>query len=495
MKKDKFSNLFISPGLYLCNILICFLLTANCFSQPITWQRTYQGPSVIDSGYQICSAPGGDFYFVGYSGAPNHVIVLKINGNGDLVWTKLDTSAFTHFFTSRCCTTTPDGGCVISGYGNLMYTIKLDSGGNFIWKKIYNNLQGAHIDCKKIITTSEGGYFATGGFISPFGGEDGWSLKLNPKGDFTWAILSGGEPFYRIYNGVVEGIDNGYICAGSIQHADTINTSVEQVESPPYGFWNDSNCISPSAFVSIDKSSSAYYVCGNFRESAQKYHTFLTKLNVAGNKSSQQDYISSVSEKALDIKMINQNRFVISILRDSANGQIQCGKVIIVDSNGVILHSKIFPAVKYLSLNSILPMSDEGFIFAGTYDYGSYWPEHGTDLYAVRTDSVLNFPDMPPIGIQQIGNSIPNSFKVHQNFPNPFNPNTKIKFDLPKDANVTIEIYDMLGRVVALLAKNEYKKAGLYQIDWNAGGFASGVYIYRIHAGSFVESRKMMLIK
>jgi hypothetical protein len=91
--------------------------------------------------------------------------------------------------------------------------------------------------------------------------------------------------------------------------------------------------------------------------------------------------------------------------------------------------------------------------------------------------------------------SIPLEFRLHQNYPNPFNPVTTIKYDLPKDANVKIKIYDLLGREVAILINNDLKKAGSYQIEWNAGNFASGVYFYRIEAGNFVQSKKMVLVK
>ncbi len=93
------------------------------------------------------------------------------------------------------------------------------------------------------------------------------------------------------------------------------------------------------------------------------------------------------------------------------------------------------------------------------------------------------------------GNEMPLKFALYQNYPNPFNPVTTIKFDLPKDANVKIRIFDLLGREVANLVNNELKKAGSYQIEWNAGNFASGVYFYRIEAGDYVQSKKMVLVK
>jgi hypothetical protein len=98
-----------------------------------------------------------------------------------------------------------------------------------------------------------------------------------------------------------------------------------------------------------------------------------------------------------------------------------------------------------------------------------------------------------------VTNNIPASFSLYQNFPNPFNPVTTIKFDLPKDVNVTIKIYDLLGREVTTLVNNELRKAGTYEVKWSATGgatsYASGVYFYRIEAGDYVSTKKMVLVK
>lgn len=94
-----------------------------------------------------------------------------------------------------------------------------------------------------------------------------------------------------------------------------------------------------------------------------------------------------------------------------------------------------------------------------------------------------------------IVNNIPKEFNLYQNFPNPFNPATVIKYDLPKDVKVIVKIYDLLGREVTTLVNNEFKNAGRYELNWNAGNYASGVYIYRIEAGDFVSTKKMILVK
>ena len=91
-------------------------------------------------------------------------------------------------------------------------------------------------------------------------------------------------------------------------------------------------------------------------------------------------------------------------------------------------------------------------------------------------------------------NEFPISFALEQNYPNPFNPSTKIKFAVPKEANVNLSIYNVLGEMVTTLV-NEEKKAGYHEVDFDASSLASGVYLYRIKAGDFVSTKKMILMK
>jgi len=88
----------------------------------------------------------------------------------------------------------------------------------------------------------------------------------------------------------------------------------------------------------------------------------------------------------------------------------------------------------------------------------------------------------------------PVAFELHQNYPNPFNPTTQIRFVLAEASNVQLEVYNMLGRRVAVLV-NENRPAGLHEVTFDASNLSSGIYNYRIKAGNFSEVRKMMLVK
>ena len=89
---------------------------------------------------------------------------------------------------------------------------------------------------------------------------------------------------------------------------------------------------------------------------------------------------------------------------------------------------------------------------------------------------------------------LPERYVLSQNYPNPFNPTTVIRYQLPVDNSVKLVVYDVLGREVAVLV-NEHKPAGSYSVQFNASGVASGVYLYRLTTGSFVQTRKMILVR
>jgi hypothetical protein len=91
-------------------------------------------------------------------------------------------------------------------------------------------------------------------------------------------------------------------------------------------------------------------------------------------------------------------------------------------------------------------------------------------------------------------NLVPNDFVLEQNFPNPFNPSTTIKFGIPKETKVNLSVFNILGEKVREL-KDELMKPGYYDIEFDASALASGIYLYRIQAGEFVQSRKMVLMK
>jgi hypothetical protein len=96
--------------------------------------------------------------------------------------------------------------------------------------------------------------------------------------------------------------------------------------------------------------------------------------------------------------------------------------------------------------------------------------------------------------VQNIISEIPYEFYLYQNFPNPFNPSTKISFSVQQFSDVKLKVFDVLGREVAILI-NQQLQPGTYQYDFDATRYTSGVYFYRIEAGEFVQTKRMLMIK
>ncbi|MBF8248442.1 MAG: 5'-Nucleotidase domain protein, partial [Bacteroidetes bacterium] len=88
----------------------------------------------------------------------------------------------------------------------------------------------------------------------------------------------------------------------------------------------------------------------------------------------------------------------------------------------------------------------------------------------------------------------PMKYTLEQNYPNPFNPSTEIQFSLPAKSHVTLKIFDLLGREVARLVSEELS-LGSYKSRWDANGLSTGVYLYRLQAGEFVDTKKLLLLR
>jgi len=133
---------------------------------------------------------------------------------------------------------------------------------------------------------------------------------------------------------------------------------------------------------------------------------------------------------------------------------------------------------------STVKCDSQNFIWIGS-DSGIY-----RSTEPILTNIILEFEDSPL------------NFKLHQNYPNPFNPVTTIKYQIPKLSFITIKIYDVLGNEIATIV-NEEKPAGSYEVEFDGDGLTSGIYFFRLQAGSpsagsgqsFVETKKMVLLK
>lgn len=135
-------------------------------------------------------------------------------------------------------------------------------------------------------------------------------------------------------------------------------------------------------------------------------------------------------------------------------------------------------------LAPVVAIYKEGTNKYSTFAYAGWGP---TDVY-------FNAEQLPAVGITPIGTNIPDKFELSQNYPNPFNPYTKIDLKIMNSGPVSLKVYDMLGREVYTLI-NENLNAGAYTVTFDASSLNSGIYIYRLIANGFTDTKKMILVK
>ena len=218
----------------------------------------------------------------------------------------------------------------------------------------------------------------------------------------------------------------------------------------------------------------------------------------------------------------------IAIHNDSANVCYVTLSGYKVDSTGAHIYRTSNYGASWQSISSNLPNapvndvvidpSIQGTLYIGTdvgvmatSNYGASWyvldtgipssvPCHDLTLHNPTRKLVVwthgrsaYQTTLPPVGIIST-NEIAEGFKLSQNYPNPFNPATKIEISIPKSSAVKLIVYDILGRIITTLV-NEKLNAGSYKVDFDGSDLSSGVYFYKLEAGSFVQTRAMILLK
>ena len=242
----------------------------------------------------------------------------------------------------------------------------------------------------------------------------------------------------------------------------------------------------------------------------------------AGTGFGQGVYLSTNNGTTWTQTMLN-NKTILS-LAVSGNNSEDSGQVIFAgaDENGVYLSTNNGTSWTQTALNnkSVHSIAINGNnIFAGVYWSGVYFSTNNGQNWIQKNQG---FPSIITVyslliannyifagtwgqyawrrplaeitGIQNISTKIPAAYFLEQNYPNPFNPSTKIRFAIPKNEIVTLKIFDLLGREVAVLV-NEKLQSGIYETDWNASSHPSGVYFYSLNAGDFKQTKRMILVR
>jgi uncharacterized delta-60 repeat protein len=426
------------------------------------WVARYNGPGnywdraraikVDDSGYVYVT---GDSYGNGYDFA-----TIKYDSNGDTVWLRRYDGGNGQDF-SRDLVLDDSGNVYVTGYIDGLgtftdyATIKYSSSGNLLWESTYDGLgSGPDFAVALALDTSRNVY-VTGTSRDSSNIEDLTTIKYNSDGEEIWvARYDAPESLWDVgYDIAVDDVGNVYVTGQSYSIGTDRDCITIKYNSDGDTVWvrkyngpdNDEDC---GRAIAIDNSGNVYVTGESYSyDSDNDYATI--KYNVNGV----QEWVMRYNGPAND----EDNSVSVA-----------------VDATGNVFVTGVSLGI-------------------GTDN------DYATIKYSQTT------------GIEPVSNHIPEDFSLSQNYPNPFNPTTKIRYSVPKSSAVVIKVFDILGNEIETLV-NEEKPTGTYEVEFNGHpglspwgevrnlpsgrqGLTSGVYFYQLRAGSFVETKKMLLLK
>lgn len=539
-------------------LLLIVLLTEVGFMQVTEeWLRIYEG-NVSATPFDMTVDELGNVYIVGSTvstilNAGSDYTTIKYSSSGVLQWEATYDGDINNHDWSYAVAVDPFGNVyvtgeskgVINGFdsGSDYLTIKYDSQGNELWTHRYhgnNSFTTYNLDVPNAITVDdEGNVYVTGtsvpdGATSGFG--DCLTIKYSTTGNVLWTARYGNNSGGYGQDVKVDASGNVYVL-GYVSGDITIkyNSSGQELWARRYDSTGTSFNL-PKALV-IDDDSNVYVTGGS-----EGYFGYLTlKYNSSGDLLWFANYSKfSTIDKASDITVDDAGN--VYVTGSSGNSAATTTDYVTIKYNfdGVeqwvsrytgLGGEQSTSGAEAIALDElgnvyVTGRSEAADFSVNGWDYATIkYSNAGIEQWVIRYDSgesdraIGIFVDteekvyvtgeshvngnqsfvtikysQSPSDVQEINSEVPKSYSLLQNYPNPFNPTTKIRWQSPVSSHQSLKISDVLGNEVAILV-DEFLNAGNYEVDFNARGLTSGIYFYKLQAGTFIETKKMILIK
>ncbi len=414
------------------------------------WAARYNGPgSGTDEVYSLQVDNSGNVYITGYSNggaSGDDVCTIKYNSTGAEQWVKRYNGTANNDDYGNSIQIDNAGNsyvtcAVTNAASDLDYmTMKLDPSGNTLWSTFYNGSGNAADFPSSNAIDAAGNIYVTG-YITGSGTESDYcTIKYNNSGVQQWAaIYDGPDGWDEAWNVILDNAGNVYVTGNSAGTGTgddycTIkynNSGAEQWVARYTGAGASNDYCN---WVMADPTGNVYVT------------------GIVGDGTGNPQNIVTVGYDPAGVQ-----KWVLTY--NGTGNEFDSGNALWVDGAGNV----------YVTGGSDNP--------------------NNTDFITLKYSST--------IGIQQVSTELPSEFSLSQNYPNPFNPVTKIRFSVSNEfsnANVRLAIYDITGKMVKELL-NEQLKAGVYEYGFDASNLPSGVYFYKLSAGSYTETKKMILVK
>jgi len=507
---------------FILTSILVLLLASTAAADPgdTLWTRTYGGGDV-EEGWCVQQTHDGGYIIAGHTasfGAGNYdVYVVKTATNGDTLWTRSYGGGATDrgFFVQQ----TSDGGYIIAGYTESfgagatdVYLLRTDSSGDTLWTRTYGGDQRDY--GWEVVVTPDGG-FAVAAQTASFGAgrDDVYLVKTDASGDSLWTRTYGGSSLDYGFS-LQHTSDGGYVVAGFTYSFGAGGYDLYVVKTDANGntLWTRTYGGSGYDYArSVRQTTDGGYIVAGYTESfgAGGYDVYLVR--VAGESSLPDvtmeilpddppvvvpqggsfGYTGTVTNNTDEVQFVdiwtmayvpgmgwhgpfknyNNVRFNPRQVRSAhleqrvpnaapaGDGYLYCGYV--GDHPSTVIDSSCFPFEVIAAAPT--EAGEAGWVLTGSFLEG-------------------DFADLP------------SEFALLSNYPNPFNAQTVIEYQLPVSSTVKLEVYNILGEKVATLV-NGQEQAGYRSVTWDASEISSGIYFYKLSAGDYTETMRMILVK
>ena len=500
------------------------------------WNNAFGGND-DEEGYSVQQTTDGGYIIAGYTksfgAGGTDVYLIKTDSLGNQLWSKTfggsqDDEAYSVQQTS-------EGGYIIAGATSSSgagsrdaWLIKTDPSGNAVWQKTQGGMSSD--GARSVQQTSDGGFILTGWTYSYGPGYLGnaWLVKTDSLGSQEWNNYFGGSDVDRGYS-VQQTADGGYIISGYTTSSGAGLEDMLLVKTDSMGTVERMKTFGGSGrdygnFVQ-QTSDGGYIVVGyTLSFGAGGDDIYLVKTDASCDEEWSTTYGGAYSDVGYCVRQTNDGGYIITghtlsfgaglhdvwliklnnavpVELTSFRGNLVDGNVILSWVTASEINNLGFEIQRasYTGLSGQKDWLKIGFVKGkGTstghneYSFTDEQINPGRFLYRLRQkdfDGTVTCSNEIEINF-----SLPDEYSLSQNFPNPFNPSTKIKYTVPQYSWIQIKVFDILGNEIEALV-NELKPAGKYEVEFNAENLSGGVYFYQLRSGNYVNTMKMLLLK
>lgn len=504
----------------------------------IVWVRKYNGTgNHYDQAKSISVDNSGNVYVTGYSygtGTYSDFVTIKYNSAGVSEWISIFNGADNRWDEPVALVIDDNGNVYVTGYSGSISTstdyatIKYSSTGDEIWVKKYNGIGNSYDNANSIAIDGSGNVYVTGR-SSTGGPYDYATIKYNSSGEELWIRTYNGPGNYddEAFSIGVDNSGNVYVTGRSWNFSTFYDYATVKYNTDGTLEWEriyngTINGTDEARSLAIDKYGNVYVTGNSNCDHYGTYGDYTTiKYNSLGiqewiqiynSPDNQTDKVNAIAVNSGNVCITGQSRNfgssydyttikysqiqdpaeITALIVNTIDSMQTAG--ILSEGNANSLRTKLNDAIKKINegqfntaINNLNAFTNE---VQALINSGRLTPLQGNALID-RANAIIEqlSGDRSPTLTEE-----PKEYKLHNNYPNPFNPVTSIRYDITETSDVKLVVYNTLGQEIDVLI-NKTQQAGSYIVEWHASNYPSGVYFYKLTAGKFTDIKKMVLLK